>query len=51
MLIKLTNLDNKAHFADIPDKSKKATSLVSSEGLTNNSQSRATSINYLLNIN
>ena len=51
MLIKPINLDDKAYFADIPDKLRKATSPVSSEGLTNNSQSRATSIDYLLNIN
>jgi hypothetical protein len=51
MLIKLIDLDNKAHFIDVPDKLKRVTNLVFSKGLTNNSQSRATSINYLLNIN
>jgi len=51
MLIKPTNLDNEAHFADVSNKLKRATSLASSEGLTNNSQSRATSIDYLFNIN
>jgi len=36
---------------DIPNKLKKATSPVSSEGFTNNSQSKATSTDYPLNIN
>jgi hypothetical protein len=51
MLIKPIDLDDKAHFINIPDKSRRVTSLVFSKGLTNNSQSRAISINYLLNIN
>jgi hypothetical protein len=51
MLIKPINLNNKTHFIDIPDKSRRVTSLVFSEGLTNNSQSRAISIDYLLSIN
>jgi len=37
MLIKPTNLDNKAYFTDIPNKLRRATSLASSKGLTNNS--------------
>ena len=37
MLIKPTNLDNKAYFTDIPNKLRRATSLKSSEGFTNNS--------------
>ena len=45
MLIKSINLNNKAYFIDVPNKLRKATSLESSKGLTNNSQSRATSIN------
>ena len=37
MLIKPINLDNEAYFIDVPNKLRRATSLESSEGLTNNS--------------
>ena len=37
MLIKPINLDNKAHFINIPNKLRRATSLKSSKGLINNS--------------
>ena len=50
-LIKSINLDNEVYFIDIPNKLRRATSPASSEGFTNNSQSRATSTNYPLNIN
>ena len=50
MVIKSINPDNKVYFMDIPNKLR-ATSPASSEGFTNNSQSRATSANYPLNIN
>ena len=49
--MKSIDLDNEVHFVDIPDKLRRVTSLVSSEGFTNNSQFRATSTDYLLNIN
>ena len=48
--MKSINLDNKVHFIDIPNKSR-ATSPASSKGFTYNSQSRATSIDYLFNNN
>jgi len=51
MLIKSINPDNKVYFADISNKLKRATSLASSKGFTNNSQSRATSTDYPFNIN
>ena len=50
MLIRPIGLGNKVYFIDIPNKLKGATSLVSSKGLTNNSQFKVTSTNYLLNI-
>jgi hypothetical protein len=37
MLIKPINLDNEAYFIDVPNKLRRATSLESSKGLTNNS--------------
>ena len=51
MLIKPINLDNEVYFMDIPNKLRRATSLASSEGFINNSQSRATSTDHPLNIN
>ena len=48
--MKSINLNNKVYFIDIPNKLK-VTNLVSNKGFTNNSQSRATSANYPLNIN
>ena len=35
--MKSINLDNEVHFVDIPNKLRKATSLISSKGFTNNS--------------
>ncbi|OCL11873.1 hypothetical protein AOQ84DRAFT_386520 [Glonium stellatum] len=49
-ITKSIDLDDEVHFADIPDESR-ATSPASSEGFTYNSQSRATSADYPLNIN
>jgi len=49
--MKSIDLDNEVHFIDIPNKLRRATSLASSEGFTNNSQFKATSTNYPLNIN
>lgn len=50
-LIKSIDSDDEAHFADVPNESRRATSPASSEDFTNNSQSRATSTDYPLNIN
>jgi len=49
--MKSINPNNEVYFVDIPNKLRKATSLASSKGFTNNSQSRATSTDYPLNIN
>ena len=50
MLLKSISLDNEAYFIDVPNELKRVTSLASSKGFTNSNQSRATSIDYLLNI-